>query len=48
MDLIGVWLSKNTAKSINLGYRLTGNFTLMTAVLTHLEMVFPDLSAGPF
>jgi len=48
MDLIGVLLSKNIAKSINLGYRSMGNFVLIIAVLTCLEMALPDLSAGPF
>ncbi len=48
MDLIGVKLSKNTAKSTNSGYRSTGNFASMTAVFAYLEIALPDLSAGPF
>ena len=48
MDLIGVWLSKNTTRSINLGHRSTGNFALITAVLTYLEIALPNLSIGPF
>ena len=45
---MGVQLSKNTAKSINLGYRLTGNFTLITTVLIYLEIALPNLFIGPF
>ena len=45
---MGVWLSKNTARSMNLGHRSMGNFTLIIIVFTHLEIVLPDLSAGLF
>ena len=48
MDLIGVWLNKNTAKSINLGYKLMGNFALMTAVFAYLEIALPNLFVGLF
>jgi hypothetical protein len=48
MDLIGVRLSRNTARSINSGYRSTGNFALITTVLTYLEIALPNLSAGLF
>ena len=48
MDLMGVRLSRNTAKSINSGYRSTGNFALIIAVLARLEMALPDLSIGLF
>jgi hypothetical protein len=48
MDLIGVRLSRNTARSTNLGHKSTGNFASITAVLTYLEMALPNLSIGPF
>jgi len=48
MDLIGVQLNKNTTRSINSGYRSTGNFALIIAVLTYLEIALPNLSVGPF
>ena len=48
MDLIRVRLSKNTARSTNSGHRSTGNFTLITAVLTYLEIALPNLSIGLF
>ena len=48
MDLIGVRLSRNTTRSTNSGYRSIGNFALITAVLTCLEMALPNLSTGPF
>ena len=46
MDLIGVRLSRNTTRSINLGYRSMGNFALITVVLTYLEIALPNLSIG--
>jgi len=48
MDLIGVQLSRNTIRSINLGYRSMGNFALIIVVLAYLEMALPNLSAGLF
>ena len=45
---MGVWLSKNTARSMNLGYRFMGNFALMTVVFACLEIALSDLFAGPF
>jgi len=48
MDLIGVRLSRNTARSINLGYRSTSNFALIIAVLIYSEIALPNLSIGPF
>ena len=48
MDSIGVQLSKNTAKSINLGHRSTGNFILITIIFAYLEIALPDLFIGPF
>jgi len=48
MDLIGVRLSRNTIRSINLGYRSTGNFALIIVVLACLEMALSDLSIGLF
>jgi hypothetical protein len=48
MDLIGVRLSRNTTRSINSGHRFIGNFTLIIAVLTRLEIALPNLSIGNF
>jgi hypothetical protein len=48
MDLIGVQLSRNTTRSTNSGYRSIGNFTLITVVLTLLEIALPNLSIGLF
>ena len=48
MDLIRVQLNKNIAKSTNSGHKSIGNFALITAVFTYLEIALPNLSAGLF